>query len=139
MTETAKQGSPAPESGEDGLEAFKEMLGEQRERQGKLRHVQQFLTSPLFFDLRDKPIDVSDPPEVIEEHKRDLDYRIRVLESLTSMLTEERALLERTQSTVSRAQGEADSAGPGQDAPQTGGPEQDKMQAKAQDKAQGTS
>lgn len=95
----APQTEAAPDEG-DGLAAFKEMLQEQRERQGRLRHVQQFLTSPLFFDLRDQPVTVSDPPEAIEERKRDLDYRIKVLESLVSLLIEERDFLDRTQSAV---------------------------------------
>jgi len=68
-----------------------------------LRHVQQFLSSPMFFDLRDAPIEVSDPPEVIEERKRDLDYRIKVLESLVSLLIEERDALDRTVSAADAA------------------------------------
>ncbi len=87
----------------DVFEDFKEMLAEQSERQARLRHVQQFLTSPVFFDLRDAPIEVSDPPEVIEERKRDLDYRIKVLESLVSLLIEERDALDRTVSAADAA------------------------------------
>lgn len=79
-------------------DGFKEMMAEQRERQGRMRHVQQFLASPLFFDLRDQPITVSDPPEAIEERKRDIDYRIRVLESLVTLLVEERGALDKIHS-----------------------------------------
>ena len=79
----------------DPFVEFKEILAEQSERQGRLRHVQQFLSSPEFVDLRDREFEVSDPPEAIEERKRDLDYRIRVLESLLSVMVEERASLDR--------------------------------------------
>jgi len=79
-------------------DGFKEMMAEQRERQGRMRHVQQFLASPLFFDLRDQPIIVSDPPEAIEQRKRDIDYRIRVLESLVTLLVEERGALDKIRS-----------------------------------------
>jgi len=82
----------------DPFDEFKEMLAEQTERQGRLRHVQQFLNSPMFFDLRDQPTVVSDPPEIIEDRKNDLDYRIRVLESLISLLIEERDSLDKTMS-----------------------------------------
>jgi hypothetical protein len=99
MTETSKPAADGGDSaGGDIFDDFKEMLAEQSERQGRLRHVQQFLTSPLFLDLRDQPITVSDPPEAIIARKRDLDYRIRVLESLVSLLIEERDALDRTRS-----------------------------------------
>lgn len=84
----------------DPFDEFKEILAEQTERQGRLRHVQQFLSSPQFVELRDQPFEVSDPPEVIEERKRDLDYRIRVLESLLSLMTEERDSLDKAVSAV---------------------------------------
>lgn len=82
----------------DQLHEFKDMLSEQRERQGRLRHVQQFLTSPLFIEMRDQPVTVSEDRDAIEERKRDLDYRIRVLESLVSILIEERDFLDKVRS-----------------------------------------
>lgn len=95
---TGLAGAPqAPASPADELHEFKDMLSEQRERQGRLRHVQQFLTSPVFVDMRDRPVTVSEDREAIEERKRDLDYRIRVLESLVSILIEERDFLDRVQ------------------------------------------
>ncbi|SMY09256.1 hypothetical protein [Flavimaricola marinus] len=100
--DAAKEKKPAPAV--DPFDEFKEMLAEQSERQGRLRHVQQFLNSPMFFDLRDQPMVVSDPPEVIEERKNDLDYRIRVLESLISLLIEERDSLDKTISTQDQVQ-----------------------------------
>ena len=81
------------------------MLSEQRDRQGRLRHVQQFLTSPQFLDLNDRPVTVSEDRAAIEARKADLDYRIRVLESLCSVLIEERDFLDRV-----RAPGEEDDA-----------------------------
>jgi hypothetical protein len=88
----------APGAGSDGLDAFKEMMKEQLERQGRLRHVQQFLTNPLFIDMRDQAVSVSDPPEAIDQRRRDIDYRIRVLESLLELLNQERAFIDRLQS-----------------------------------------
>ena len=94
----------------DPLAEFREMFREQSERQGRLRHVQQFLTSPLFLDLREQPMVVSDPPEAVEERKHDLDYRIKVLQSLLELLTEERAALERTFSAETVAELDAEEA-----------------------------
>ena len=87
------------------LADVKDMLSEQRDRQGRLRHVQQFLTSPQFLDLNDRPVTVSEDRAAIEARKADLDYRIRVLESLCSVLIEERDFLDRV-----RAPGEEDDA-----------------------------
>lgn len=86
----------------DSLAEFKALLAEQRERQTRLRHVQQFLKSPMFLDLRDEPLEVSDPPEAIEERKRELDYRIKVLESLIELMLEERNALDRAVSVQDR-------------------------------------
>ena len=94
----ARAAAKAAAKAVDPFEEFKEMLAEQGERQARLRHVQQFLNSPGFVDLREQAIVVSDPPEVIEERKRDLDYRIRVLESLVSLLIEERDSLDKVRS-----------------------------------------
>lgn len=80
---------------EDPLAEFKELFVEQREQQSRLRHVQQFLKSPMFFDLGEEPLEVTDSPEAIEERKRELDYRIKVLQSLMTLMTEERAALDR--------------------------------------------
>ena len=90
----------------DELAEFKDMLAEQRERQGRLRHVQQFLTSPLFLDLSDTPVTVSEDRHAIDERKRDLDYRIKVLESLCAILIEERDFLDRVRSPEEAAEAE---------------------------------
>lgn len=75
-----------------------DILKEEHERQERLRHVQEFLSSPSFLDLRDMAVEVADDPEAIEERKRDLDYRITVLRSVQTLLEEERRLLDRVQS-----------------------------------------
>ncbi len=96
------------DAGSDSLAEFKEMLAEQRERQTRLLHVQQFLKSPMFSDLGEEPLEVSDPPEAIEERKRELDYRIKVLMSLVSLMEDERKALDRTVSSqVEQANGTA--------------------------------
>lgn len=93
----------------ESFDAIKELMQEQQERQGRIRHVQQFLKSPAFVDLRDRPVVVSDSPEDIEARKRDLDYRIRVVESLMTLLLEEREFLDRTRSADTNEQsGSAD-------------------------------
>jgi hypothetical protein len=103
-------------------EALADAMRDQKQRQERLRHVQAFLTSPLFLDLREQPLTVSDPPEAIEERKRDLDYRITVLTSLVELLREERGLLDRTRSAVAAGRSGggdgADAATPGEDTPQ---------------------
>ena len=109
---TGIAGEEAPKKANpiDALAEFKDMLAEQRERQSRLRHVQQFLTSPLFADLSDRPITVSDSREDIDERKRDLDYRIRVLESLVAVMIEERDFLDKIRSdeeATAEAQAEA--------------------------------
>lgn len=75
--------------------ALREALRDRQQRQERLGHVQEFLTSPAFLDLRAGGFAVSDPPEALEERRRDLDYRIAVLEAMLALLTEERALLDR--------------------------------------------
>ena len=94
----------------DQLSEYKDMLAEQRARQGQLRHVQQFLTSPLFLDLSDQPVPVSEDREAIEERKRDLDYRIKVLESLCAIMIQERDFLDRAQAPSETAEAESEDA-----------------------------
>lgn len=99
--------------------ALGDAMRDQRLRQERLRHAQAFLTSPLFLDLREQPVTVSDPPEAIEERKRDVDYRITVLTSLVELLREERRLLDRTGSaTIAGGAAEAGPATPDDDTPQ---------------------
>ncbi len=95
----ARDENPDDRAGGDPTrDALVEAMREQKQRQERLRHVQAFLTSPLFLDMRDMPVLVSDPPEAIEERKRDLDYRITVLSSLVDLLREERNQLNHTRS-----------------------------------------
>jgi hypothetical protein len=85
-------------SADDLIAQFKAVIQEQRKKQENLRYVHQFLTSSQFIDLRDADLVVSDDPEAIEGRKADLDYRIKVLGALLTMLQEERAALDRTKS-----------------------------------------
>jgi hypothetical protein len=70
-------------------------LRDQMQRQERLRDAQVFLTSPLFVDLGAAPVTVSDDPATLDEHHRDLVYRIGVLESVLALMVEERTILER--------------------------------------------
>lgn len=85
-------------SAEDLIAQFKAVIQEQRKKQENLKYVHQFLTSSQFIDLRDADLVVSDEPEAIAERKADLDYRIKVLGALLTMLQEERSALDRTKS-----------------------------------------
>jgi hypothetical protein len=87
-------------SPEDLIAQFKAVIQEQRKKQENLRYVHQFLTSSQFIALRDADLVVSDDPEVIAERKSDLDYRIKVLSALLTMLQEERTALDRTKSSA---------------------------------------
>lgn len=70
-------------------------MRDQKLRQERLRHVQEFLTSPVFVDMRQQPITVSDSPAALAERKADLDYRIEVLEAVLALLMEERDMLDK--------------------------------------------
>ncbi len=100
MPEAKNTDTGSKADGSDSLAEVKELFQEQRERQDLMRHVQQFLKSPLFLDLRAAPVEVSDTPEAILERKEDLDYRIRVLKSLLTLLQDERDVLENAISTT---------------------------------------
>lgn len=78
------------------LDEFKELYLEQRAQQARLRHVQQFMTSPIFYDLRLPALDLTAPPEAVATRKREVEYRLSVLGSLLSMMQEERKFLDRT-------------------------------------------
>ena len=107
-------------------EALGEAMRDQKQRQERLRHAQAFLTSPLFLDLREQPFTVSDPPEAIEERKRDVDYRITVLTSLVELLREERKLLDRTGSAMIAGKAGENGGAEGVD---TAAPQDDRPQA----------
>ena len=87
---------PAEGASGSNLDEFKELYQEQRAQQARLRHAQQFLTSPVFYDLRLPLMQVTDAPEAVAARLRDVEYRLSVLGSLLSMMAEERGFLERT-------------------------------------------
>ncbi len=87
------QGAPARDAGAAKIVA--DAMRDQKLRQDRLRHVQEFLTSPMFIDMRQQQVTVSDSPAELAERKRDLDYRIEVLESVLALLIEERDMLDR--------------------------------------------
>lgn len=74
--------------------ALGDALRDQQLRQERLRHVQEFLSSPVFLDLGQAPLVVLDDAPALAEHRRDLSYRIAVLQSVLAILTEERDLLD---------------------------------------------
>ncbi|MDP3340270.1 hypothetical protein [Frigidibacter sp.] len=80
---------------EGSAKIVSDAMRDQKLRQERLRHVQEFLTSPVFIDMRQQSITVSDSPAELAERKRDLDYRIEVLEAVLALLIEERDMLDR--------------------------------------------
>ena len=90
------------------LADYKEVFEEQREH--LVRHLQQFLKSPMFIDLSQSPVEVSDGKEAIEERMKDLDYRIKVLTSIITLLTEEREGLDRAVPAGTLGDGPSDEA-----------------------------
>ncbi|MBL4813358.1 MAG: hypothetical protein JKX69_13620 [Rhodobacteraceae bacterium] len=95
--ENTEQSVPTAEAAQDDLmaNAMSDSLQDQTLRQERLRHVQEFITSPVFIDMRDADISVSDPREDLEERCRDIDYRLAVMDSVRALLAEERSMLER--------------------------------------------
>ncbi len=84
----------------------KGLIQGQHEIKERLRHVQEFLSSPAFLDLRDQPVPVADDDAALANRRRDLDYRITVMTSLLTVLTEERRMLDRVMNSPA-PQGEA--------------------------------
>lgn len=91
----ALPGPAAPARDGASAKVVSDAMRDQKLRQERLRHVQEFLTSPMFIDMREQPVIVSDSPAALAERKRDLDYRIEVLESVLALLIEERDMLDR--------------------------------------------
>lgn len=91
----APEKAPDPATGAVTAKVVADALRDQKQRQERLRHVQEFMTSPVFIDMTRQPITVSDGPEAVAERKRDLVYRINVVESVLALLIEELDLLDR--------------------------------------------
>lgn len=83
-----------------------DLMKDQQERQTRLRHVQEFLSSPTFLDLSDLPVEVADDDEALAERQRDLTYRIALLRSLLELLEGEVKALDR----LRNGTGESDSS-----------------------------
>ncbi|QIB35173.1 hypothetical protein [Ancylobacter pratisalsi] len=60
----------------------------------QMLHLQDFLHSPMNFDLSAATLDSSSPPEEIEAHLEDLRHRIGMLNALSKVLVEELDMLE---------------------------------------------
>ncbi len=84
---------------------LQDILRDQKERQDRLRHVQEFMSTPVFMDLAELSVDVTDDADALDERRRELDYRIDVLSSVLELLREERGAMDRV-----RAAGDAQAA-----------------------------
>ena len=95
----ARSKDPSPDRLPDRLmaKALGDAMRDQQLRQERMRHVQEFLSSPSFVDLRDAPLFVSDDAAALSARRADLTYRIGVLQSVLALLTEERDLIDRAQ------------------------------------------
>lgn len=90
--------APEPATAAATAKVVADALRDQKQRQERLRHVQEFMTSPVFIDMTRQPITVADGPEALAERKRDLAYRINVVESVLALLIEELDTLDRVTS-----------------------------------------
>ncbi len=88
MTKQTAQ-SPDPKISEE----LSDLLKEQKQRQTRLRHLQEFLTSPTFLDLSDLPVEVLDEDDALKERLEDIEYRILVVQSILTTLEGEAKLL----------------------------------------------
>ncbi|MHA6326659.1 hypothetical protein [Roseivivax sp. CAU 1753] len=88
-----------------------QLLREQEERATRLRHVQEFLTTPAFLDLAEMAVEVSDDDDTLQDRKRDLDYKIEMMRSILALMEEERALLDRVRTSNAPPRDEADAGG----------------------------
>jgi hypothetical protein len=79
----------------DVSRAVSEAMRDQKKRQERLRHVQEFLTSPNFIDMKDQPLLTGSDSHELQERRRDLQYRITVVESVVGLLIEEMDVLDR--------------------------------------------
>lgn len=83
-------------AGDDPLaEATQDAMADQAQRMERLRRAQAFVAGPLFPDLRDAAPEVSDDAAALEERRRELDYRIELMDSVLALLREERDAIDR--------------------------------------------
>ena len=59
------------------------------DRMEQLRHLQDFFHNPVPFDLRERPLESSSPPEEIVRRMGEVQYQIDVLNALLVVLSEE--------------------------------------------------
>lgn len=112
--DAARDSAPADAAARTDAD-FAAMVEDQKLRRERLRHVQEFLSSPAFLDLRDAPVTVSDPPGDLQARRRDLAYRITVLEAVLALLIEEQDMLERVLSDAAPEAGPERPAAPGEE------------------------
>lgn len=75
--------------------AVTDAMRDQKVRQDRMRHVQEFLTSPAFLDMKDSPLLSSSSVEELQDRRADLKYRMGILESVLAVLIEEMDALDR--------------------------------------------
>ena len=112
---SAATGAAAGGSGDlpqDVARAVTDAIRDQKKRQERMRHVQEFLTSPVFIDMKDRPIPSGSDAEEIQDRRRDLKYRISVMESVLAVLMEELELIDRFLAKDQPAQPPQDAAAP---------------------------
>jgi hypothetical protein len=63
------------------------------ERLQHLRYLQDFFHSPVPFDLRERPLESSSPPEEIMHRIGEVKYQVQVLQALLVVLSEEIEML----------------------------------------------
>ncbi len=66
-----------------------------QDRKRQLQYVREFFNTPLLMDLRSAPITTGSDPAEVEQRKKDLAYRIEVLDALRTLMADELAEIER--------------------------------------------
>jgi hypothetical protein len=59
------------------------------ERMQQLRYLQDFFHNPVPFDLRERPLESSSPPEEIMRRIGEVQYQVQILQALLVVLNEE--------------------------------------------------
>ncbi|QFT64325.1 hypothetical protein SAMN05421853_102433 [Roseivivax halotolerans] len=93
---------PSKDADRDVTAEFSDVLRAQKEKQERLRHVQEFVTTPTFLDFAQMSVEVSDDPEQLEARRRDITYRIEILRSVLGLLEDELEAMDRVSSVQER-------------------------------------
>lgn len=93
-------GPEAPDDGADPMSAFngaQDAASSRSERERQIALMQAFFNNPAMIDLRDAPITTSTTREELERRRRELSYRVDLIETLQKIFKSELEFLDRVQ------------------------------------------